>query len=229
MSTLISIGVFLGLFVGTVQAGTLYEDGQRLATYKNLGYAVLGLGAAGMARLADNDINGPVERLGLLKQTSDITNIYGDSRCNLPISLSLWLGGKVTDRPQMEALGSNLIRALIFTQVVVGPIKWGVGRQRPNGSDTRSFPSGHTANSFAMGRVLHRQYGIWAGLPMYGIGSLVAGGRLEDRHHYLSDVVMGAVLGTIVGNSITLQQSEHFTIEPAFVDNALVLSMAIRW
>jgi hypothetical protein len=229
MQTLIIIGIALGLLAGTVQAGTLQEDGQELATYKNLGYVLLGLGAVGLAYPLDNDIDEPLQRSGLIKRTSDYTNVYGDSRFNLPISLSIWLGGKVARRPHVEALGSNLIRALAWTQMVIGPIKWGVARERPSGHDKRSFPSGHTANCFAMGRVLHRQYGIKAGLPIYVVGGLVAAGRIEDRHHHFSDVVMGAILGTIVGNSISFKQSEHFTIEPALFGNTPALSMAVRW
>ena len=49
---------------------------------------------------------------------------------------------------------------------------------------------------------MHQAYGWGVGVPLYGLGTLVAIERLDDREHYFSDVVMGAVLGTVVGHSV---------------------------
>lgn len=229
MLRLLFIGITVTLLSGTIQAGVLQEDAQNLLTYTNLSYMGLGAGMASLSHVLDNKIDGSIKHSVLLSKTSTITNIYGESLFDLSLSLSLWLGGKVMQRPQVEALGSNLIRTLLFTQGLVGPIKLAVRRPRPDRSDKRSFPSGHTANSFAMGRLLHRQYGVAFGVPMYFLGGLVAVGRLEDRHHYFSDVVMGAVLGTIVGNSITLKKTAGLTIEPSYGCKEIPLLVLIRW
>src|SRR3546814_3471276 len=42
--------------------------------------------------------------------------------------------------------------------------------RRPDGSDDKSFPSGHTSTSFAAAATLHNRYGWEAGLPAYEIG-----------------------------------------------------------
>jgi membrane-associated phospholipid phosphatase len=81
-------------------------------------------------------------------------------------------------------------------------IKVAVGRERPNGQDDKSFPSGHTSNSFALAAVAERHYGWKLGVPAYLLASLVGASRLEQDKHYLSDVVAGATLGYIVGRTV---------------------------
>lgn len=61
-----------------------------------------------------------------------------------------------------------------------------------------SFPSGHSASSFACAYMLARLFGkkgAWAYLP----ASLIALSRVYVGVHYPSDVVAGILLGTAVG------------------------------
>ena len=64
------------------------------------------------------------------------------------------------------------------------------------------MPSGHTSSTFALAAVLHHEYGAAVGIPLYGLGVGVAYSRLEDGEHYLSDVVMGGVLGLVIGHTV---------------------------
>lgn len=64
--------------------------------------------------------------------------------------------------------------------------------------DPFSFPSGHTMNAFAFASV------VALGAPMLApallvVGVSVAASRVVLGMHYVSDVVVGAALGTIVG------------------------------
>jgi len=81
-------------------------------------------------------------------------------------------------------------------------------RQRPNQKGFRSFPSGHTSGSFALAACLDHLYGRKVGVPAYLMAAFVASSRINDNKHYLSDVVAGAVLGTVVGRSFA---REHHT------------------
>ena len=202
------------LLAGPVPGTTLKRDAANLFTYENLGIAAVGLGMAGIARHWDSDLQGNSADDWPLDTVFDITNLVGASSFNLPASLSLWGAGKGIGHPELEKMGSTLIRTLAFTQVVVGPIKHAVGRRRPDDSNRLSFPSGHTANSFAVARLLHRYYGGRVGLPMYIFSGMVAAGRIEADRHFLSDVVMGAFLGTIVGSAMTLggEQDRTFSL-----------------
>ncbi len=104
------------------------------------------------------------------------------------------------------ALASVLVAGLL-TQVV----KHLVGRARPRAalppwehfgpsfdSDMHSFPSGHTATSFALAAVLASRFPRWAWL-FYLVAALVGLGRVASGSHYPSDVLAGALLGLGVG------------------------------
>jgi membrane-associated phospholipid phosphatase len=103
---------------------------------------------------------------------------------------------------------------LVFTQIAVAPLKLGMRRERPDKSDNLSFPSGHTANSFSIARLMHRRHGKRVGIPLYLLSGFVAAGRIEDDLHFLSDVVLGGVLGLLVGNSVTWEASDKVSIYP---------------
>jgi undecaprenyl-diphosphatase len=65
-------------------------------------------------------------------------------------------------------------------------------------SDRFSFPSGHALNAFAINTVVALQYPVAA--PVLGlVAASVAASRVVLGLHFLSDVVVGAALGTLIG------------------------------
>jgi membrane-associated phospholipid phosphatase len=80
-------------------------------------------------------------------------------------------------------------------------LKYAVGRERPNGENNQSFPSGHTSNAFALAAALDGHYGKKVTIPAYTLAALVGYARLSDKVHWLSDVLAGATLGYIVGRT----------------------------
>ena len=67
-------------------------------------------------------------------------------------------------------------------------LKYGVKEWRPDFSDTHSFPSAHTAVSFASAAYLQRRYGWAFGGPAYALSCYVAWGRVFSKQHaYRSD------------------------------------------
>ncbi len=62
-----------------------------------------------------------------------------------------------------------------------------------------SFPSGHTAASFAMVGVALLRCQFITLLPILIIASIISFSRIYLRVHYLTDVVAGAVLGIMCG------------------------------
>ncbi len=85
-------------------------------------------------------------------------------------------------------------------------IKWGIGRQRPNGRGYRSFPSGHTSAAFGVAEVVRSLYGNRAAAVPYALAVITGISRIHDNKHYLSDVIAGAGLGmgVVRGFSIAL-------------------------
>lgn len=75
-------------------------------------------------------------------------------------------------------------------------LKYTIKETRPDGSDTHSFPSGHSAVSFATASYLQMRYGWKFGVPAYVLSTYVAWGRCFARRHYWYDVVAGAAIGS---------------------------------
>lgn len=81
------------------------------------------------------------------------------------------------------------------TAAVTYILKYSIKERRPDGSDTHSFPSGHTAVSFATAAYLQRRYGWAYGAPAYALSCYVGWGRCFSKKHYWYDVLAGAAIG----------------------------------
>jgi len=75
--------------------------------------------------------------------------------------------------------------------------------RRPDGSDLRSFPSGHTSMSFASAGYLQQRYGWQAGLPAALAAGFVGFARVQSHDHHWYDVTAGTVLGEATAFLIT--------------------------
>lgn len=115
---------------------------------------------------------------------------------------------KVEDR----IIGISVILALILTTIIgEGIIKHIVKRNRPfqnyedelliNKPITYSFPSGHTASSFAALAVFLQMNGK-LGLIMSPVATLIAFSRIYLKVHYPTDVIFGIILGIACGVSV---------------------------
>jgi membrane-associated phospholipid phosphatase len=71
------------------------------------------------------------------------------------------------------------------------------------------FHQGHTSHSFTIAAIAHELYGNQIGSIAYGLATLVAVSRINDNKHYLSDVIFGTALGTVVGRSFAIQYNEN--------------------
>ncbi len=83
-------------------------------------------------------------------------------------------------------------------------IKRNSNHLRPDGSDLRSFPSGHSAWAFLGATMLSKELG-WRS-PLYTLGAYtvatgVAMQRVIDRRHLPSDVVAGAGIGILAAQA----------------------------
>ena len=95
-------------------------------------------------------------------------------------------------------LGVRMLAALLLAGVLVWPFKLGVGRERPDGSNRVSFPSGDVA---AFAAVMVPAVAVAPVLaPVAGVGvAAVALGRIADGKHHPADVLAGAALGLLAG------------------------------
>lgn len=114
------------------------------------------------------------------------------------ISLILWIVGHNTRHKKLGLTGRALTEAIALSMGITLVTKFAFRRERPDGGSL-SFPSAHTTSAFAAAGVLTTFYGWKGALPSYAAALLVSLNRLDDHKHWLSDVVMGAVIGSVVG------------------------------
>ena len=148
---------------------------------------------------------------------------YGDTPEQAALSFGAYAMGRLFDMPRVAHLGMDLLRAQAITEMLVEPLKFAVGRPRPDGSNNQSFPSGHAAITFAAAAVIERHLGWKRSLLAYAIAGYVSASRLHDNRHYLSDVVFGAAVGQIAGRTVTLHGREHWALGPSVVNRGVAM------
>ena len=194
----------------------------------------IAVGAVLVSALADK----PVDRAVKKHQGSTSLrglNTYGNA---LPYALAGAVGAAF-------ALGDERMRntGLIAMQSIAAATgfsvvgKYAVGRARPEeeqgpwsrvgdgySRSNASFPSGHSAISFAAVTPFAKEYDApW----LYGVAALGAAGRVAGRKHWVSDTVAGSVLGYAVGS--WLWQAQRDQSDSRLSINPGVKEVSVVW
>jgi membrane-associated phospholipid phosphatase len=166
---------------------------------------ILGTGAtvALAVHPQDREVSRSFAAADSLERALEPGNGIGDGYLQVAAAAGTWVLGRATRHPRLAATGVDLIEAQLLNGVFTQGLKYAVSRDRPDGG-RYSFPSGHTSATFVTATVIQHRYGWKAGIPAYAVGAYVAAARLGERQHYLSDVVFGAALGTVVGRAVAL-------------------------
>ena len=161
---------------------------------------LIGSGATGLASLLDDKVRDriadPEHGFG-----SSLENI-GDPFYNGVAVAGFFVASRFADNLKVRSVSYDLLNAFVVNWGYTTALKHIVHRERPDGSDNISFPSGHSSNAFTLATVVERHFGWKAGIPAYTFASAVAVSRLQRNKHWLSDVVGGAALGYVVGRSV---------------------------
>ena len=83
---------------------------------------------------------------------------------------------------------------------IVGGAKFLIQKERPDGSDFDSFPSGHSAKAFMGAELVRIEYGEehpWLAVGAYTIATATGALRVYNNQHWLSDVIAGAGVGIL--------------------------------
>jgi membrane-associated phospholipid phosphatase len=203
------------------------DDVVHLPSRQSLLIAGIGGGLALGVRPFDRNVNARIlNQYAFINTVFAPAKYFGDTPEQMALSIGTWALGRVLDKPKLSHLGMDLLRAQAVTEIMVEPIKFATHRERPDGSNYQSFPSGHAAITFAAAAVIERHLGwkhsIWA----YGIASYVAASRLHDNKHYLSDVVFGAAVGSIAGRTVTRHGPDTWTLGPTAVPGGVAIMVA---
>lgn len=142
-----------------------------------------------------------------------------------------------------KAKGATVgLAALSLTGLTTDFLKSKTKRTRPNGGDTRSFPSSNASGISAASTLAYRNIQCLnipdpaktaSAIGFASLSVLSAWGRVEAGGHYPSDVLVGLALGHSV--AVFLQDAflgldaEKFLIEAAPVDGGLLFSVAWKF
>jgi len=153
------------------------------------------------------------------------------------VPVALYIGGRyllpnVSDQNQtnkISHLGLDMVRAELLEEGIVQALKFSVRRERPDGSNNKSFPSGHAAATFAVASVLERHLGYRAAWPTFVIATYVATSRLHDNVHFLSDVLFGAAIGTASGWTVVGRHGRtNYAVSPVPVPGGFAVMVTPR-
>jgi membrane-associated phospholipid phosphatase len=122
-----------------------------------------------------------------------------------------YVAGRVTGQTGLAASAARAAAGLATTGAMTQTLKWAVGRPRPDlgpddddlrpgsfDNDHQAWPSGHAAVAFSLATsVAMESDRPWVGAAAYGLAGVTAWSRVRADRHWTSDVVAGAVIGTL--------------------------------
>ncbi len=161
-------------------------------------------------------------------KTSDTIIGAGTHPAVLGATLLMTLGvSELAHWEKASKTTGTLLEALCVAEAFTLPLKFATQRTRPNGENF-SFPSAHTSGAFALATTTEVLYGPAYGIPAYLLASLVGVSRLDSNSHFASDVVAGALLGTLIGLGTAKFHKKEFSkffITPSLQDDTLSLNL----
>ena len=186
----------------------LPRDIRALPTRTNLFWLAAGGAAALAVHFNDRVITHAASSSDDLDPPLEAGAVLGSGWVQFGGAIAAFSIGKLSDRPTVAQVGSDLMRAQLISGVMTQGVKIAVNRTRPDGGQ-HSFPSGHTSQTFASATVLERWFGWRVGVPAYATAMYVATSRLQENQHYVSDVIFGAAIGIVSGRSVTVGHNHH--------------------
>jgi membrane-associated phospholipid phosphatase len=156
-----------------------------------------------------------VDQVTISKDVSQLGAVY----TILPATAGLYIGGALFHNPKARETGILGGEAILDSMVVVGAFKVVFRRPRPLESSGSaefftggaSFPSGHSAASFALASVVAHEYNqnIVYPIAAYGLATLVSFSRLSGQQHFPSDIVAGGAIGWYIGRYVFKTHVDH--------------------
>ena len=179
--------------------------------WRNFGLATLAI--AGTAAVIDRPL-----RAAMRRQSGTSTFMRDVERFGAGYSLGVlggfYLAGAAGNNDKALAVAQDGLAASLVASGIVTPVlKYATGRSRPREtpdiahfrpfSGAASFPSGHTTQAFAVASVISAHYDeTWVKCSSYTVAGLVGVARSYHDAHFASDILAGALIGTLVGQSV---------------------------
>jgi membrane-associated phospholipid phosphatase len=179
--------------------------------------ALLVVGGVAALSLLDETAQQHIQtnRSQTLTDIADFFRQGGEPVVYAGVSLGILGVGLVAGNAGTRRAGGRVVAAVAGSTVIMQGMKWLIGRSRPNENvgafefhpftsrkDTAdlqargAMPSGHAAIAFAIASSLADDIDFLpADIALYALATGTAYSRLYHNRHWLTDVVMGAVVG----------------------------------
>lgn len=180
-------------------------------------------GASDRARALTNPLSGPGEWY-------DRRN---PNRLALGIVGGLATSGLLLRKPALTRTSVEVVEAVVYTELINGFLKSVLNRARPyvgnepapgafdlgrfrSDHEHLAMPSGHAARVFSIASALSTAADRWyVSVPLYAGAASVGVERVRSGDHWLTDVMVGAALGTLIGRSVAHDSAENASSDAA--------------
>ncbi len=170
---------------------------------ENLTPLIIGTVASGGGAFLDH----PIQNGWAVKDGSStmgrVGATIGGAEVVAPTVAGMLILGHYSKNVRFRAFSYAVAQGEVLDVGLVGGLKVAVRRERPDGSDKYSFPSGHAASSFTIAAVATHYYGWRAAIAGYSAAVFIAASRSRENKHWASDLAAGATIGYIVGSSVS--------------------------
>lgn len=205
------------------------------------------IGATALTYSYDKDIQNKLKpnQNSKTRKIADAGSLAGDPYLHLGFAALVYGSGIAADSEKVKQTGEMIGEALILADAATLIIKESAGRGRPNTttskgefrpfgfkSDYDSFPSMHTASSFAMASVLSATSDSYLMKSVYYLAaSFVGFSRMYKNKHWASDVLFGAALGELSGRVVTNYHASgnRISLTPMAFNNGAGITMVGTW
>ncbi|WP_216688832.1 phosphatase PAP2 family protein [Hymenobacter siberiensis] len=156
---------------------------------------------------------------------SDIHHTFGDYSNHIDdflqwapyLEIPVVLLAGVESRSDRINLGLVIVKSELIMLSSVYVVKTLTRIERPDGSNSLSFPSGHTAQAFLAASIVHTEFrdkSQWYGIGAYTLATSVAAFRMINNKHWESDVVAGAGFGILSAHVAYLTHRNRWGHKP---------------
>jgi membrane-associated phospholipid phosphatase len=191
------------------------------------------IGTTAFSFTLDNPVRNSVENFHSkpLDNIMFVGDQFGNGRYGMALGGLLYFSGHILKEKELRTTGLMLAEAILLNGFITQSLKMIIGRSRPYkeeghneidfpafelNNDNQSLPSGHASTAFAIATVLsNRVDNPYFSTFIYSLAALTAYQRLYNDRHWISDTVLGAALGTVIGlKVVNLNESSDTSGEP---------------
>lgn len=204
-TTVPSVGYYVKEFIPDLWGGT-----KRIFSRDNAPLVLIGIGLTGLAFTVDHQVQEYFLEKKPMEHPANIGDKVGRGYFPVVVGMALLGAGEWSDDKKMADTGIVTLEALLVTVIATESLKYATNRNRPDGRDNMSFPSGHASSTASLAASVSEMYDwdLRIAVPLYMVTAFVGASRIQSNDHHLSDVIAGITLGTLVGSSFAKYQKE---------------------